>query len=80
MDAQAALDELRAKHEELRRAVSHDLRNPLVALLLQAQMLERSLDDKDPRKKRVTTIIDMTRELSTLIGQLADRARTESDP
>ena len=73
-----ALAKLRAQHEELLRHVSHDLRTPLVALLLQAQILERSLDGGDPNRQRVSAIIAMTREFSAAIDRLVTTARLEA--
>ena len=74
----AAFAKLRAQHEELLRHVSHDLRTPLVALLLQAQILERSLDDRDPNRARTAAIIAMTREFTATIDRLVTTARLEA--
>ncbi|MBI5511053.1 MAG: HAMP domain-containing histidine kinase [Deltaproteobacteria bacterium] len=73
-----ALAKLRSQHEELLRAMSHDLRTPLVALLLQAQLLERSLDHRDPNQRRAATIIAMTHEFTAIIDRLVETARLEA--
>jgi signal transduction histidine kinase len=77
-DARGDFETLLAQHEQLLRKVSHDLRTPLVAILLQSLILERSLDDRDPNKPRVATIIAMTREFTTLIDRLVETARLEA--
>jgi signal transduction histidine kinase len=74
----AALAKLRAQHEELLRNVSHDLRTPLVALVLQAQILERSLEDRDPNRQRAATLVAMTREFTSAIDRLVMTARLEA--
>jgi signal transduction histidine kinase len=76
--AREAFAELRTRHEELLRHVSHDLRTPLVAILLQAQILERSLDDTDPNKRRASSIVAMTREFTAAIERLVQTARLEA--
>jgi signal transduction histidine kinase len=72
------LERLRSQHEALLRKVSHDLRTPLVALTLQAQILERSLGDSDPNRQRVATIIALTREFTALLGRIVETARLEA--
>ncbi len=42
------LHELQEQRDDLLRTISHDLRTPLGTLLLQAQLLERTLDAQDP--------------------------------
>jgi K+-sensing histidine kinase KdpD len=74
----AAFEKLRAQHEQLLRRVSHDLRTPLVALLLQAQILERSLDHRDPNRRRATTITAMAHEFTAAIDRLVTTARLEA--
>jgi K+-sensing histidine kinase KdpD len=74
----AAFAKLRAQHEELLRHVSHDLRTPLVALLLQAQILERSLGNRDPNRARATAIIATTREFTATIDRVVTTARLEA--
>jgi len=53
------------QRDDLVRMVSHDLRTPLSALLLQAQMLQRSLQPGDPHAKRVAAIIWQRPALAT---------------
>jgi two-component system phosphate regulon sensor histidine kinase PhoR len=72
------LQELQEQRDALLRAVSHDLGTPLSALLLQAQMLQRSLAPGDRHAKRVATIIANGQRLATMIRDLVDSARLES--
>jgi two-component system, OmpR family, phosphate regulon sensor histidine kinase PhoR len=72
------LQQVQEQRDDLLRMVSHDLRTPLSALLLQTQMLQRSLTPGDPHAKRVTTIIANGQRLATMIRDLVDSARLES--
>jgi two-component system phosphate regulon sensor histidine kinase PhoR len=58
--------------------VSHDLRTPLSALLLQAQMLQRALQPEDRHAKRVATIIANGERLATMIRDLVEVVRLEA--
>jgi signal transduction histidine kinase len=68
---------LRGQHERLLKAMSHDLRTPLVALLLQAQLLERSLEPDDPNRRRTSIVIAMANEVATVIDHLVEAGRLE---
>ena len=72
------LQQVQGQRDDLVRMVSHDLRTPLSALLLQAQMLQRSLPTGDRNAKRVDTIIANGQRLATMIRDLVDAARLES--
>jgi two-component system, OmpR family, phosphate regulon sensor histidine kinase PhoR len=72
------LQQLQEQRDDLLRRVSHDLGTPLSALLLQTQMLQRSLTPGDPHVKRVATIIANGQRLATMIRDLVDSARLES--
>jgi K+-sensing histidine kinase KdpD len=76
--ATAALAELRAQHDELLRSVSHDLRTPLVGIALQAHVLERTLDARDPNRQRASAIIALTTEFTAAIDRLVTTARLEA--
>lgn len=77
-DSAQNLAKLRGQHERLLRAMSHDLKAPLVALLLQAQLLERSLEPEDPKRRRTSIVIGMAQEVATLVDQLVEAGRLES--
>ena len=77
-DSSQNLANLRGQHERLLQAMSHDLRAPLVALLMQAQLLERSLQPDDPKRRRTSIVIAMANEVATLIDQLVEAGRLES--
>ena len=72
------LQQLQEQRDDLLRMVSHDLGTPLSVLLLQAQMLQRSLAPGDRNAKRVATIIANGQRLATMIRDLVDSARLES--
>ena len=71
------LQQVQEQRDDLLRTMSHDLRTPLSALLLQAQMLQRSLTPADRNAKRVDTIIANGQRLDTMIRDLVDMARLE---
>jgi two-component system sensor histidine kinase KdpD len=62
------------------RAVSHDLRSPLMAILTSASALARSdLDlDRDDRHELVATILNEADRLDRVIGNLLDLSRLEA--
>ncbi len=75
------LVELQEHREDLLRAVSHDLRNPLTGIQGHAQMLERRVQRGAPPGKlreNVDSIIAGTRRMNTMIQDLVDSARLES--
>jgi signal transduction histidine kinase len=69
------LREATEQREDLLRAVSHDLRNPLQIVMLQAQRLQRDPDDKARRAS--TAIMSATRRMDRMLRDLADSARSE---
>ena len=75
-----ALAELQEQREDLLRAVSHDLRNPLQGVLGPAQLLERRLTRAGMERERESadTIISAARRMDTMIQDLVDAARSES--
>ncbi|HEX9049407.1 MAG TPA: MASE3 domain-containing protein [Anaeromyxobacter sp.] len=63
------------QREDLLRAVSHDLRNPLQVVVLQAQRLQRLADDRSRRP--AGTILAASRRMDRMLRDLSDAARTE---
>jgi len=62
--------------EDLLRAISHDLRNPLQIVVLQAQRLQRALEGD--RARPVGAILAASRRMDRMLRDLADSARSES--
>ncbi len=75
-----ALHELQEQMEDLLRAVSHDLRNPLQAVLGPAQLLERRLAKAglDREREDARTVVAAAQRMDTMIQDLVDAARSES--
>jgi len=75
-----AQHELEEQREDMLRAISHDLRNPLSAVLGQAQLLERRLEKAGLERERtnVEAIITSARRMNAMIQDLVDAARLES--
>ncbi len=63
------------QREDLLRAVSHDLRNPLQVVVLQAQRLQRHDDDRTRRP--AGAILAASRRMDRMLRDLADAARFE---
>jgi signal transduction histidine kinase len=63
------------QREDLLRAVSHDLRNPLQIVVLQAQRLQRAADDRSRRP--AAAILAASRRMDRMLRDLADAARSE---
>jgi PAS domain S-box-containing protein len=72
------LQQVQEQRDDLVRMVSHDLRTPLSALLLQAEMLQRALQPDDRHAKRVGTIIANGQRLATMIRDLVEVVRLEN--
>jgi signal transduction histidine kinase len=71
------LREIQEQREDLLRAVSHDLRNPLQVVLLQAQRLLRA-PEGDASRRPAVSILSATRRMDRMLRDLADSARAES--
>jgi signal transduction histidine kinase len=71
------LRETTEQREDLLRAVSHDLRNPLQIVLLQGQRLER-VSPGDPARRPAAAILAAARRMERMLRDLADVARSES--
>ena len=63
------------QREDLLRAVSHDLRNPLQIVVLQAQRLQRQADDRSRRPAEA--ILAASKRMDRMLRDLADAARSE---
>jgi signal transduction histidine kinase len=63
------------QREDLLRAVSHDLRNPLQIVVLQAQRLQRQADDRSRRP--AAAILAASKRMDRMLRDLADAARSE---
>ncbi len=64
------------QREDLLRAVSHDLRNPLQVVVLQAQRLVRHGDDERGRRP-AGAILAASRRMDRMLRDLADAARSD---
>jgi signal transduction histidine kinase len=64
------------QREDLLRAVSHDLRNPLQIVVLQAQRIQRHAEDRSRRP--AAAILAASRRMDRMLRDLADAARSES--
>lgn len=75
-----AQHELEEQREDTIRAISHDLRNPLSAILGQAQLLTRLLEKADLGRERASAdaIATSARRMNAMIQDLVDAARLES--
>ncbi len=75
------LHRLQEQREDLLRAVSHDLRNPLTSVQGHAQLLGRMLDRAGLRgveRRSVEAILISARRMNAMIQELAEAARLES--
>ena len=70
------LRETTEQREDLLRAVSHDLRNPLQIVVLQAQRLLR-LGEGERISRPGAAILTATRRMDRMLRDLSDSARTE---
>ena len=69
------LRETTEQREDLLRAVSHDLRNPLQIVMLQAQRLLRDADDR--ARRPAAGIITAAKRMDRMLRDLVDSARAE---
>jgi signal transduction histidine kinase len=65
------------QREDLLRAVSHDLRNPLQIVTLQAQRILRGPGD-DRARRAASGILGASRRIDRMLRDLADSARSEA--
>ncbi|MDI7274557.1 MAG: ATP-binding protein [Anaerolineae bacterium] len=76
-----ALHELQEQHEDILRAVSHDLRGPLTVVQGQAELLLRGLETggRTGREKRgLRAILTSARRMDAMIQDLVEAARLEA--
>jgi signal transduction histidine kinase len=75
-----ALRQAATQREDILRAVSHDLRNPLAIVLGQAQLLVRQLARPELPSERegAQAIVAAARRMDTMIENLVDAARSET--
>jgi PAS domain S-box-containing protein len=74
------LHELREEREDLFRMVTHDLRSPLMAILLHAQQLARSSGSSEQAQRKARSIHTSARRMESMIAEMADLVRVESGP
>lgn len=75
------LHELQEQRDELVRAVSHDVRNPLAVVQAQAQLLLRTLDRAGRtglERTSAEAILSSAKRMNTMIQDLVDAARLEA--
>jgi len=72
------LERTQSEREDLLRAVTHDLRNPLQVVLLQSERLGRGLPDAGAVATAARNIHSAGRRMERMIRDLADSARLES--
>ncbi len=74
----SALQELQGRLEDLLRAVSHDLRNPLQIILLQGERLLRLSEGDEGPRRAASAVVAASRRMGGMIRDLVDAARMES--
>jgi signal transduction histidine kinase len=71
------LERMREQREDFLRAVSHDLRNPLQVVLLQADRIGRASPDDPALRRPVAAIRFAGRRMERMLRDLTDAARLE---
>jgi signal transduction histidine kinase len=71
------LERMREQREDFLRAVSHDLRNPLQVVLLQADRIARAAPDDAGLRRPVSAIRFAGRRMERMLRDLTDAARLE---
>lgn len=71
------LHDLEQQHEQMVRAVSHDIRNRLTSVHLNAQLLEKSVIQRGLEKEQrfASMLVGAARRLDAMIQELVDSAR-----
>ena len=71
---------LEQHHEQLIRLVSHDIRNPLTSVHLNAQLLHKALAERGLEKEQrfASVVIAAARRLDAMIEELVDSSRIRS--
>jgi signal transduction histidine kinase len=77
-ESSAAAERARAELTDMLRAVSHDLRNPLQIVLLQADRLQRILPAEEAKARRgADTIRAAARQMAAMISDLVESVRPD---
>jgi len=76
--ANQALQEAERRREEYIHIISHDLRNPLTAILGSAQLIQRAPNPSPHVTRGVETIIHSARRMNAMLADLVESARLES--
>jgi signal transduction histidine kinase len=71
------LERMREQREDFLRAVSHDLRNPLQVVLLQAERISRAAGETSAARKPIAAIRFAGRRMERMLRDLTDAARLE---
>jgi K+-sensing histidine kinase KdpD len=71
---------LEQHHEQMIRLVSHDIRNPLTSVHLNAQLLQKALAERGLEKEHrfASVVIAAARRLDAMIEELVDSSRVRS--
>ena len=71
---------LERHHEQMIRLVSHDIRNPLTSVHLNAQLLQKALTERGLEKEQrlASVVIAAARRLDAMIEELVDSSRVRS--
>jgi K+-sensing histidine kinase KdpD len=71
---------LEQHHEQMIRLMSHDIRNPLTAVHLNAQLLQKALAERGLEKEQrfASVVIAAARRLDAMIEELVDSSRVRS--
>lgn len=71
---------LEQHHEQMIRLVSHDIRNPLTSVHLNAQLLQKALGERGLEKEQrfASVVIAAARRLDAMIEELVDSSRVRS--
>jgi signal transduction histidine kinase len=71
---------LEQHHEQLIRLVSHDIRNPLTSVQLNAQLLQKSLAERclEKEERLASIVIAAARRLDAMIEELVESSRLRS--
>jgi signal transduction histidine kinase len=73
------LQQLQAEREDLMRAVSHDLRNPLQIVLLQGERLQRLLPPTAAKeRKSAETVVAAAKQMGAMIRDLVEAVRLDA--
>jgi len=74
------LRSLEQHHEQMIRLVSHDIRNPLTSVHLNAQLLQKALAERGLEKEErfASVVIAAARRLDAMIEELVDSSRVRS--